>query len=61
MPDDEQTENDGQNANDSQEQRTEARSLPVEELSIHSQGEKTKSNKTSMFSKTSSVTQVLDL
>ena len=35
-PDDEQKENDGYNADDSHERQNVARSLPIEELSIHS-------------------------
>ena len=54
------TELDGHNKDDSQEPRNGLRSQPIEELSIHSQGDKTKSNKTSVFSKTSSVSRVLD-
>ena len=37
------------------------RSLPIEELSIHSRSKRTKSNKTSVISKTSSARRVLDL
>ena len=55
QPDDEQREHNDHNVNGSQKPRNEARSQPIEELSIHSQGDKTKSNKTSVFSKTSSV------
>ena len=61
QPDDEQKAHDGHNADDSQEPRNGARSLPIEELSIHSRGDKAKSNKTSVFSKTSSVRRILDL
>ena len=61
QPDDEQNEHDGHNADDSQEPRNGARSLPIEELSIHSRSERAKSNKTSVISKTSSARQVLDL
>ena len=49
------------NADDSQKPRNEASSQPIEELSIHSRGDKTKSNKTSVFSKTSSVRRIFDL
>ena len=52
---------DGHNADDSQEPRNGARSLPIEELSIHSRGDKAKSNKTSVLSKTSSVRRILYL
>ena len=38
-----------------------ARSLPIKEMSIHSQGGKNKSNKTSVNSKTSSVRRVMHL
>ena len=38
-----------------------ARSLPIEKMSLHSQGGKNKSNKTSVISKTSSVRRILDL
>ena len=61
QPDDEQKERDGHNAEDSQEPRNGARSLPIEELSIHSRSERAKSNKTSVISKTSSARRVLDL
>ena len=61
QPDDEQKEHDGHNADDSQEPRNGARSLPIEALSIHSRGDKAKSYKTSVFSKTSSVRRILDL
>ena len=61
QPDDEQNEHDGHNADDSQEPRNGARSLPIEELSIHSRSERAKSNKTSVISKTSSARRVLDL
>ena len=61
QPDDEQNEQDGHNADDSQEPRNGARSLPIEELSIHSRSERAKSNKTSVISKTSSARRVLDL
>ena len=61
QPDDEQKERDGHNAEDSHEPRNGARSLPIEELSIHSRSERAKSNKTSVISKTSSARRVLDL
>ena len=61
QPDDEQKEHDGHNAEDSQEPRNGARSLPIEELSIHSRSERAKSNKTSVISKTSSARRVLHL
>ena len=60
-PDDEQKELNGHNGDDRQDPRKGARSLQVEELSIHSQGDKTKSNKTSVISKTSSARRVLHL
>ena len=49
---------DGHNADDRQEPRNRARSLQIEELSIHSRGDKTKSNKTSVISTTSSARRV---
>ena len=61
QPDDEQKEHDGHNADDSQEPRNGARSLPIEELSIHSRSERAESNKTSVISKTSSARRILDL
>ena len=61
QPDDEQKDHDGHNAEDSQEPRNGARSLPIEELSIHSRSERAKSNKTSVISKTSSARRVLHL
>ena len=61
QPDDEQNEHDGHNADDSQEPRNGARSLPIEELSIHSRSERAKSNKTSVISKTSSARRVMHL
>ena len=61
QPDNEQKEHDGHNAEDSQEPRNGARSLPIEELSIHSRSERAKSNKTSVISKTSSARRVLHL
>ena len=61
QPVNEQKEHDGHNADDSQEPRNGARSLPIEELSLHSRSERAKSNKTSVFSKTSSVRRSLDL
>ena len=60
-PDDEQRELDGQSADDRQDPRKRARTLQIEELSIHSQGDKTKSNKTSVISKTSSARRVMHL
>ena len=60
-PDDEQKELDGHNVDDKQEPRNRARSLQIEELSLHSHGERAKSNKTSVISKTSSARQVLHL
>ena len=60
-PDYEQKEVDDHIANDRQDPRKRARSLQIEELSIHSQGDKTKSNKTSVIAKTSSVSRVIDL
>ena len=61
QPDDEQNEHDGHNADDSQEPSNGARSLPIEELSIHSRSERAKSNKTSVISKTSSARRVMHL
>ena len=61
QPDDEQKEHDGHNADDNQEPRNGARSLPIEELSIHSRSERAKSNKTSVISKTSSARRVMHL
>ena len=60
-PDEEQKEDNGHNADDSQERNKCARSLPIEELSIHSRSKRTKSNKTSVISKTSSARRILDL
>ena len=60
-PDDEQKELDGRSADDRQDSRKSARLLQIEELSIHSQGDKTKSNKTSVISKTSSARRVMHL
>ena len=60
QPDDEQKEEDGHNADDSQEPQNGARSHPIEELSIHSQGAKNKSSKTSVFSKTSGERRIFD-
>ena len=45
QPDNELRELNGPNADDSQKPRNEASSQPIEELSIHSRGDKTKSNK----------------
>ena len=61
QPDEVQKEDNGHNADDSQERNKCARSLPIEELSIHSRSKRTKSNKTSVISKTSSARRVLDL
>ena len=61
QPDDEQKEHDGHIVDDSQEPRNRARSLQIEEMSIDSQGDKTKSNKTSLISKTSSARRGLHL
>ena len=62
QPDDEQKEHDGHNADDRQEPRIGAKSLPIEELSIHSRSERAKINKTSVvISKTSSARRVLHL
>ena len=61
QPDNEQKEHDGHIADDSQEPRTRARSLQIEEMSIDSQGDKTESNKASVISKTSSARRVLHL
>ena len=52
---------DGHNAVDRQERRNRARSLQIEALSMHSRSDKTKSNKTSVISKTSSARRVLHL
>ena len=52
---------DGHNADERQDPRSEAKSLQKEKLSIHSQGDKTKSSKTSEFSETSNVRRVLAL
>ena len=60
-PDDERKELDGHNADDRQEPRNEAKSLPIEAFSMHSRSDKTKSNKTSVISKTSSARRVLHL
>ena len=60
-PDEEQKEDNGHNADDSQERNKCARSLPIDELSIHSRSKRTKSNKTSVISKTSSARRFLDL
>ena len=60
-PDDEQKELDGQSVDDRRDSRKRARSLQIEELSIRSQGDKTKSNKTSVISKTSSARRVMHL
>ena len=60
-PDEEQKEDNGHNADDSQERNKCARSLPIDELSIHSRSKRTKSNKTNVISKTSSARRFLDL
>ena len=59
--DDEQKKLEDHNADDRQDPTNGARSQPTEELSIHSQFDKTKSNKTAVFSKTSRVRRILDL
>ena len=60
-PDDEQKEFDVHNVDDRQEPRNRASSLQIEELSLHSHGDRTKSNKTSVMSKASSARRVIDL
>ena len=60
-PDDEQKELNGHSADNGQDPRKRARSLQIEELSKHSQGDKTKSNKTSVISKTTSARRVMHL
>ena len=60
-PDDEQKVLDGRSADDRQGPRKRARSLQIEEVSIHSHGDKTKSNKTAVISKTSSARRVMHL
>ena len=60
-PDNEQKEHNGHNADEGQEREKGTRSLPIEELSIHSRSKRTKSNKTSVISKTSSARRVLYL
>ena len=60
-PDEEQKEDNGYNADDRQEPRNGASSLPIDELSIHLRSKRTKSNKTSVISKTSSARRFLDL
>ena len=52
---------DGHNTDDRPEPRNRARSLQIEELSIHSHGDRTKSNKTSVMSRSSSARRVIDL
>ena len=49
QPDYEQRDDSGHNADESQEPQNGARSLPIEELSVHSRSKRTKSNKTSDF------------
>ena len=61
QPDDEQKDDGGHNADDNQAPQNGARSLPIEELSIHSQGGKHKRNKTALISKTSSARRVMHL
>ena len=51
QPDDEQNEDNGHNADDGQERKKGTRSLPIEQLSIHSRSKRTKSNKTSVILK----------
>ena len=46
---------------DSLKSKNEARSLPIEALSMHSRSDKTESNKTSVIPKTSSARRVLHL
>ena len=60
-PDDEQKELDDRSADDRQDPRKRARSLQIEALSMHSHGDRTKSNKTSVMSKSSSARRVIDL
>ena len=52
QPGDKQKELDAHNAEERQEPRNVAKSLQKEELSIHSQSDKTKSNENPVFSKT---------
>ena len=59
--DNERKEHNDHIVNDGQKPRNEARSLPIEQLSIHSRSERTKSNKTSVISKTSSARRVMHL
>ena len=61
QPDNEHKEHDSHNAYDSQEPQNGARSLTIEEMSIHSQGEKNISNKTSVILRTSSARRVMHL
>ena len=61
QPDDEEKEADGHNADHRQAPRNRARSLQIEETSIDSQGDKTKSNKTSVIWKITSARRVLHL
>ena len=61
QPDDEQIDDNDHYEDDSQEPQNEARSLPIEELSLRSRSKRTKSNKTSVISKTSKARRVLDL
>ena len=51
QPDDEQKGHGDNKVSDSQKSMNEARSLPIEALSMHSRSDKTKSNKTSVISK----------
>ena len=59
QPDNEQNEHDGHNEDDSQEPQNGARSSPIEEMSIYSQGGKNK--RTKQKQKTPSVRGILDL
>ena len=61
QPNSQQKEHHGHNADDSQEPQNGTRVLPIEEMSIHSQGGKNKSNKTSVISITSSARRVMQL
>ena len=60
-PDNEQKRHGDKKVNDSQKSMNEARSLPIEALSMHSRSDKTKSNKTSLISKTSNARRILHL
>ena len=61
QPDNEQKEHGDHYVDDSQEPQNRGRSLPIEEMSIHSQGGKNKSNKTTVISRTSSARRVMHL